>query len=244
MTSSYDAAVIGTHNIEDARLLKLPRGIRLLHLEATVWCKARRTDGVVPRGALPRLTDEPDAAAAAAELIRVGIWREDADGWELLDYASSQMSRQRVEKKEERSREYRDAYEERNPGRRRKPTESSGETVGETVGEHSRETSGEASASMPASLPARKGRKAGGRQGADSTDSSTSRRALRARASRANGAEGEVSAEILDHLRRDHPENLDAARREVYGRYAAVPAYAAQLTPEERQRWLGQEQAS
>jgi hypothetical protein len=44
MSSSYDSALVDTATIEDARLLSLERGIRLLHLEAMVWSKLHRSD--------------------------------------------------------------------------------------------------------------------------------------------------------------------------------------------------------
>lgn len=74
MSSSYDSALVDTAMIEDPALLTLPRGVRLLHLEALVWCKTRLTDGFVPTGALPRMTDENDAEEGADMLVGAGLW--------------------------------------------------------------------------------------------------------------------------------------------------------------------------
>ena len=44
---------------DDPVLLGLPRGVRLLHVEAIVWCCKHETDGRIPRHVLTRITDEP-----------------------------------------------------------------------------------------------------------------------------------------------------------------------------------------
>ena len=156
MSSSYDSAVVDTAMIEDTRMLGLPRGVRLLHIEALVWCKLRRTDGLIPRGALPRMTDEPDAADAAARLVRAGLWESDEAGWRIVDYADTQMSRAQVERKVQLARKARDRYEDRHPdrprrGKKGKRTDASGEP------------SRDATALPTASLPAR-GRQVGRRE--------------------------------------------------------------------------------
>ena len=143
MTSSYDAAVVDTALIEDERLLRLPRGIRLLYLEALVWCKAHRSDGRIPPTALRRMTDEPDERAAAGQLVEAGLWRMEADCWVISDYGRHQMTRDRVERKEARAREARDRYEEGRPGR------------SHHRGDTSPDISPDASASHPAFLPAK-----------------------------------------------------------------------------------------
>ena len=143
MTSSYDAAVVDTALIEDERLLRLPRGIRLLYLEALVWCKAHRSDGRIPPTALRRMTDEPDERAAAGQLVEAGLWRMEADCWVISDYCRHQMTRDRVERKEARAREARDRYEEGRPGR------------SHHRGDTSPAISPDASASHPAFLPAK-----------------------------------------------------------------------------------------
>ena len=111
MTSSYDSALVDVAMIEDPRLLKLPRGVRLLHLEALVWCKAHLTDGFIPAGALHRLTDEPDADKAARELVKVNLWSLTAEGWTIVGFTDTQMSAQRVREKRQASRERYDKWQ-------------------------------------------------------------------------------------------------------------------------------------
>jgi hypothetical protein len=93
VTSSYDAAIVDEGMIEDERLLTLDRSTRLLHIEATVWSKARRTDGRIPKGAIRRLTDAADPERAAAELVQAGVWRQTDNGWDLADFMGRQLSK-------------------------------------------------------------------------------------------------------------------------------------------------------
>jgi hypothetical protein len=117
MPSAYDGAVLDEAMLEDERLLSAPRTARLLHIEATVWAKARRTDGRIPKAALRRFTDEKDPEEQAAALVATGLWRDAGDAWFLEDYLDHQMPRSRVEAKIESHRARQRAYEERQRGR-------------------------------------------------------------------------------------------------------------------------------
>lgn len=98
--SSYDAAIIDVTIIEDHRLLTLPRGTRLLHLEGYVWSRAHRTDGEIPRALLGRIAfDEPDPQAAAAQLVDAGLWAVTDAGWRIVDFLDTQWSRDTVRRK-------------------------------------------------------------------------------------------------------------------------------------------------
>lgn len=111
MSSSYDSAVIDTAMIEDHRLLSLPRGVRLLNLEAMVWCKAHLTDGFVPSGALRRMTDEPDEEHACQLLVDAGLWERVDKGWQIVGFTDSQMSAERVREKREAARDRYDKWQ-------------------------------------------------------------------------------------------------------------------------------------
>lgn len=111
MTSSYDAALVDVAMIEDHRLLTLARGVRLLHLETLVWCKAHLTDGFIPAQALNRLTDEPEPHEAAKELRRVGMWDMTDAGWKIADFLDTQMSAERVKAKRLAARERYDLWQ-------------------------------------------------------------------------------------------------------------------------------------
>jgi hypothetical protein len=101
MSSAYDSALVDTAMIEDPRLLALPRGVRLLHIEAMVRSKLMGSDGLIPQAALTRLTDEPNAQAGAALLVSAGVWEPAGDGWQITDFERSQMSAARVQEKRE-----------------------------------------------------------------------------------------------------------------------------------------------
>ncbi|MDR7385680.1 hypothetical protein [Promicromonospora iranensis] len=90
-------------------LLAVGRSARLLHVEALVWCNRLLTDGAVPRGALPRLTDSPDLDADVAELVAAELWEETTDGWQLdwSDQEEAAAVRARQDVRNERQKRYR-----------------------------------------------------------------------------------------------------------------------------------------
>lgn len=105
---------------DNPAMLALPRGVRLLHIEAMIWCNRYGTDGRIPRNALARFTDEPDVDNAASALIDAGLWKVTPDGWEIVGFtdpavwdqlSADQVERQRALKRERtrRWRERRDA---------------------------------------------------------------------------------------------------------------------------------------
>ena len=115
MSSSYDSAVVDTAIIEDRRMLALSRGVRLLYFEALVWAKLRRTDGLIPRGALQRMTDEPEPAVAADQLMEVGLWESAPSGWQIVSFTDTQMSAARVEAQQRAASERYDRWRSEHP---------------------------------------------------------------------------------------------------------------------------------
>jgi hypothetical protein len=90
---------------DDPHFLRLPRGIRLLHLEALSWSNRYNADGLIPRSVLGRLTDEPDSVGAVAELVTAGLWEEAEDGWRLVWLLDDQLTAEEVERGKARNRE-------------------------------------------------------------------------------------------------------------------------------------------
>jgi len=109
--SSLDGAIIDTEILEHPDLLPLPRSIRLLAVEAIVWCRLHHTDGRIPAHMLSRITDDPDPKAAAAQLVEAGRWTMTAEGWLIVDYLDKQMSAERVKEKRQNSRERYDRWQ-------------------------------------------------------------------------------------------------------------------------------------
>lgn len=69
-----------------------------LWILAGTWSSANLTDGHVPRAALRRLVPFK-ATEAAEELVRVGLWEADGDGYRFHDWADYQPTRDQVESK-------------------------------------------------------------------------------------------------------------------------------------------------
>ena len=87
---------------DDPRLLRLPRDVRWMHLEGMVWCNRHATDGHVPAYALHKVTDQEEPEKAASQLVDVGLWSVDNDGWLIVTFADDQPSAA----DQERAREY------------------------------------------------------------------------------------------------------------------------------------------
>jgi hypothetical protein len=84
---------------DDPALLVLPRGARLMSVEALVWCNKHGTDGAIPAAALSRFTDEPDALAAAEQLVAAGLWSRTDTGFVVVDFLVDQESAAEVEER-------------------------------------------------------------------------------------------------------------------------------------------------
>lgn len=67
---------------------------RALWVTAGSWSADQLTDGLVPRHVLPILCARPKDAA---ELVRVGLWAEEGDGWRFHSWLDFQPSAESVE---------------------------------------------------------------------------------------------------------------------------------------------------
>jgi hypothetical protein len=119
VSSSLDSALVDTATIEDPRLVVLPRGIRLLAIEALVWSKLHRTDGFLPATAILRMTDEPDPWGAAARLTEAGVWEGRGDSWQIVGFTETQMSAARVREKQAAAKVRYDRWQQAHMGARR-----------------------------------------------------------------------------------------------------------------------------
>lgn len=91
--------------------LEVSRSARLLNIEAMVWCNRMLRDGLLPKAALPRITDSADTAADVTELVKAGMWVEVDDvGWQLdwTDQESADDVRARQAQQAEKQKRYRD----------------------------------------------------------------------------------------------------------------------------------------
>jgi hypothetical protein len=89
---------VGESRPRDPRLTRLPRGVRWLWLEGTVWCNEHETNGQIPGHELRWITDEPDPIAGAALLVEAGLWEVTPDGWRDVDFLNDQPSAEDVER--------------------------------------------------------------------------------------------------------------------------------------------------
>jgi hypothetical protein len=96
---------IGAEFLTDPKLLSVPRGARLLHVEALVWCNEHGTDGAIPTHMLARISDEPDPEAAAGALVYVGLWKTSETGWTIVEFLGTQPSAADVERTQQRWRD-------------------------------------------------------------------------------------------------------------------------------------------
>lgn len=66
---------------DEPAILAVSRSARYLHVEALVWCNRMLTDGLVPRGAIRRMTDAEDIEGDIEQLVAAGLWIETGAGW-------------------------------------------------------------------------------------------------------------------------------------------------------------------
>ena len=57
-----------------------------LYVAALCYCQAKLTDGHIPAGIVPRLTDRKAPMRLAATLVEVGLWHAIDDGFKVHDY--------------------------------------------------------------------------------------------------------------------------------------------------------------
>ncbi len=73
-----------------------------LWVKAGAWCMSNLTDGAVPSYAVETLVRR-NGAKAAAELVRVGLWEVDGDGFRFRAWDEYQPSKSEVEAKRKKS---------------------------------------------------------------------------------------------------------------------------------------------
>lgn len=78
-------------------LLALPRDVRLVHIEGSVWSCRHETDGQIARHVLRKVTDQPNPEVAAQALVDAGLWAETDTGWEVTGFLDDQRSAADIE---------------------------------------------------------------------------------------------------------------------------------------------------
>jgi hypothetical protein len=90
--------------VERLERLGLTRDDRLLYVEGFLYAGQYLTDGTVT-ARLPRLSDHPDADAAAARLVDAQVWEHTDDGaYVIVDYFTANLTREEVTRRKEDAR--------------------------------------------------------------------------------------------------------------------------------------------
>lgn len=90
--------------LDHPKLLDAGEDAANLFIRGIIWCNGKLTDGRITKAALSRLTSKRDANKHVAELVRVGLWIDHGDCWEVHDYLQWNDSRQKVLARRERAR--------------------------------------------------------------------------------------------------------------------------------------------
>jgi hypothetical protein len=85
-------------------MIRLPRSVRLLHIEALAYSNATGAGGAIPREALRIITDAADPEAEATLAVDAGIWDLSAEGWQLVFLLEDQPTAEEAEHQAERNR--------------------------------------------------------------------------------------------------------------------------------------------
>ena len=76
----------------------------LLYVQGLCYCSDSETDGRIPTTALRHISGHRSAQSLARILVREGLWKETATGWEVHDYLKVQRSKAQIEGEREANR--------------------------------------------------------------------------------------------------------------------------------------------
>lgn len=91
--------------IDHPKVLEAGEDARDLLIVSIIWCNKHLTDGRVPKAALGILSRKKSAKKNAEALVRVGLWHDEGDAWQLHDYLDWNPSKKEVEEKRNASAE-------------------------------------------------------------------------------------------------------------------------------------------
>lgn len=83
------------------KVMSVPVAARWTYLASICYASANKTDGKIPRFALPGLSG---TSGTAAKLVEAGLWEPLPDGWLIHDYLKHNRSRDRIEQVSEGAR--------------------------------------------------------------------------------------------------------------------------------------------
>lgn len=84
--------------IDHPKVLEAGEDARDLFIIGVIWCNKHLTDGRIPKAALGVLSQKKTAKRNAEALVRVGLWYDHGDHWQVHDYLDWNPSREEVEK--------------------------------------------------------------------------------------------------------------------------------------------------
>ena len=76
-----------------------------LYVCGLAYASRNLTDGLIPAGALARLSDRKQPQKLAQVLVKAGLWDVHEDGWMVHDYLEHQTSRAKVDRDREQARQ-------------------------------------------------------------------------------------------------------------------------------------------
>jgi hypothetical protein len=114
VSSSYDAAIIDTAMIQHPDLVVLPVEVQYLYVQAVVWSRLNRTDGLIQRRMIPWFSRVADPEAAADALVASGRWEDGGPGeCQIVGFLDSQMSAEKVAQKRDDARARKERFDAR-----------------------------------------------------------------------------------------------------------------------------------
>lgn len=99
------------------KVVQVSRDAKVLYLAGLCYAGASLTDGVIPSGALPILAAQTGIRSPKKyidELIRVGLWIDEPDGYAIHDYLEHNTSASDVQVKRDQARERMQRHRSRN----------------------------------------------------------------------------------------------------------------------------------
>ncbi len=94
---------VDDHYFTNPKVWEAGEDAALLNLQGIAYCSANQTDGRIPHGIAPRLTEKPNVLELIECLIDAGLWKKTTKNYIIHDYLEHQSSRAQIRAKREKA---------------------------------------------------------------------------------------------------------------------------------------------
>lgn len=96
---------VDDHYFTNPKVWEAGEDAALLNLQGMAYCSANQTDGRIPHGIAPRLTEKSNVMELIERLVDAGIWKKTTKNYIIHDYLEHQSSRAQIRAKQKGARD-------------------------------------------------------------------------------------------------------------------------------------------